>query len=102
MDLIQINKIIKDLKTYGKKYGVDVQINSIETDDDGCEELLELYFDDNLPLTNGYTMDDCISYKITNTGLFLKFNYQRDDLKDLPLWINDKKTIKELIRFFSI
>ena len=102
MNLIELRKIIKEHQTYAKKYGVDIRINSIETDEEGCMELLELYFDDDLKLPNEFTIDDSISYKITDKGLFLKYNYQRDDLEDLPYWINDKKTIKQLIKYFSI
>lgn len=102
MDLTTLRKIIKELQTYAKKCGVDIRINNIETDEDGCEDLLELYFDDDLILPNEFTIDDSISYKITDKGLFLKYNYQRDDLMDLPHWINDKKTIKQLIKYFSI
>lgn len=102
MNLIDIRKILKELQTYGKKYGVDVQINSIETEEDGCAELLELYFSDDIIIPDEFTPDDCVSYKITDNGLTLKYNYQRDDLEDLPYWINDKKTIKQLIKYFSL
>lgn len=102
MNLIELRKIIKELQTYAKKYGVEIRINSIETDEEGCMELLELYFDDDLKLPNEFTIDDSISYKITDKGLFFKYNYQREDLEDLPHWINDKKTIKQLIKYFSL
>lgn len=98
---MDIRAIFKEIKKYGETYYVDVRINSLETEEDGCMDLLELYFsDDHIP--EGFTPDDCISYEIADHGLVLKWNYQRDDLEDLPYLINDKKTLKRVIKDFSI
>lgn len=99
----ELLKIMKELEKYGDKYGVIVRTNKLEHENGEEYECLELLLSDEVvEAQSSYTHDDCVWYNITDQGIFFGGNYQRDDLEDLPHWVQDKKQLKELIKYFGI
>ncbi len=56
-----------------------------------------------IELTDEQTEDDVVWYKYEEekSSLFYGGNYQVFGLEDLPHWINDVATLKELINYMS-
>ena len=83
----------KLLKNYAENRNIDIYF-----DEDTLE--LSLHF---CNLTPTQTEDDMIiySFKEEQCELFFSSIYQVEGLEDLPHWIKDIKTLKELIKYMS-
>lgn len=49
----------------------------------------------------GFTDDDHVVYKFSEGALYFDYQYQRDDLENLPQLISNANKLKEFVIYFS-
>jgi len=90
------------MKTLSEKY-----LSSRQLKNYGIHRDVDVYFDENelvlsrLNIQGWDTEDDSVRYSLHSDGLFFMYEYQMDELTDLPNWIENVDMLQELINYIS-